>query len=149
MPIMSDQLPRREPTPVRRFLVLLVDAVCRCPRFVLALSLGLCLLSAYAAATRLQYHTSRSDLLSPRKDYQQRWKKYLAEFGDDDDVVAVVKGRDRTRMRQALELLADRVRDRPDLFDRLFYKVDLRGLRDRALLFLTPREIREIAANLQ
>jgi hopanoid biosynthesis associated RND transporter like protein HpnN len=102
-----------------------------------------------AALIRLEYHTQRNDLLSPKKDYQQRWKKYLAEFGDDDDVVAVVKGRDRVRMKQALDLLADKVRDRPDLFDRLFYKVDLRDLRGRALLFLGIDEIRAIAQNLQ
>jgi hopanoid biosynthesis associated RND transporter like protein HpnN len=52
-------------------------------------------------------------------------------------------------MRQALEMLAEKVRQRPELFDRLFYKVDLRDLRGRALLFLTAEEIRSIAANLQ
>jgi hopanoid biosynthesis associated RND transporter like protein HpnN len=134
---------------VRRFLVALVSLVCRHPRRVLTLSLALAGLSVLAALTRLEYHTQRNDLLSPHKDYQQRWRKYLAEFGDDDDVVAVVKGHDRVRMKQALDLLADKVRDRPDLFDRLFYKVDLRDLHGRALLFLGADEIRSIAQNLQ
>jgi hopanoid biosynthesis associated RND transporter like protein HpnN len=41
------------------------------------------------------------------------------------------------------------VRSQPDLFDRLFYKVDLRGLRNRALLFLSLDEIRSIQQNIQ
>ncbi len=52
-------------------------------------------------------------------------------------------------MRQALDALADKIRDRPDLFDRLFWKVDLRGLRNRALLFLSTEEIRSIRDNIQ
>lgn len=139
---------RAEPSRVRRCLVGLVSLACRRPKTVLALSLAAAALSVLAAATCLKYHTSRNDLLSPHKDYQQRWHNYLAEFGDDDDIVAVVKGRDKVRMRQALDALAEKVRARPDLFDRLFYKVDLRGLRDRALLFLTSDEIRQIHDNL-
>src|SRR5262245_21611284 len=127
------------PTFVRRLLVALVAAVCHHPRLVLLAALGLCVASVSAAATRLQYHTSRNDLISARKDYQQRWQKYLAEFGEDDDIVVVVQGGDRERMKAALEAVAARLRQRPDLFDRLFYKVDLRPLRNRALM-LAPYE---------
>jgi hopanoid biosynthesis associated RND transporter like protein HpnN len=143
------QVSPQEPSGVRRLLVALVSTVCRFPRSVLAVSAALCVLSLVAAATRLEYHTQRNDLMSPDKDYQQRWRKYLAEFGDDDDIVAVVRGTDRKQMEQALDALADRVREQPDLFDRLFYKVDLRPLRNRALLFLTKEEIRSIRDNLR
>jgi hopanoid biosynthesis associated RND transporter like protein HpnN len=138
-----------ERSPIRRLLVGLVTLACRFPRTVLAVSVALGAFSLLAAAICLQYQTQRNDLLSPQKDSQKRWKQYLAEFGDDDDIVAVVKGRDRVRMRQALDALADKVRTRPDLFDRLFYKVDLRGLRSRALLFLSTEEIRTIRENIQ
>jgi hopanoid biosynthesis associated RND transporter like protein HpnN len=141
--------PPAETAPVRRLLLALVALACRCPKTVLAVSAVLGALSLLAAATRLQYHTQRSDLLGPDRQSQQRWKQYLAEFGDDDDIVVVVKGRDPVPMRQALESLADKVRTRPDLFDRLFYKVDLRGLRNRALLFLSTEEIRSIKKNIE
>jgi hopanoid biosynthesis associated RND transporter like protein HpnN len=138
-----------EGSPVRRGLVALVCLACRRPRIVLVASLAAAAVSVLAAALFLQYRTSRNDLLSPHKDYQQRWHRYLAEFGDDDDVVVVVKGTDHVRMRQALDALAEKVRDRPDLFDRLFYKVDLRGLRNRALLYLGVDEITKIRDNLR
>src|SRR5258707_1085628 len=119
-----EQLPPEETNLVGRFLVALVALVCRYPRIVLGVSLVLCAVSAIAAATRLEYHTSRNDLISPKKDYQQRWQDYLHEFGDDDDIVAVIKGKDRARMKAALDDLAEKVHGKPELFDRLFYKVD-------------------------
>ncbi|TMQ29440.1 MAG: hypothetical protein E6K70_25680, partial [Planctomycetota bacterium] len=93
--------------------------------------------------------TQRSDLISPNKDYHKRWREYLAEFGNDDDIVVVVKGSDRKRMEEALDLLAKRVQDQPALFDRLFYKVDLRLLQNRALLYLPVEQIQQIQDNLK
>jgi hopanoid biosynthesis associated RND transporter like protein HpnN len=129
-------------------LLALVAAVCRFPRTVLALSAALCALSLYAALFHLQYRTQRGDLISPRKECQQRWHNYVQEFGDDDDIVVVVKGPDRGRMIAALEQVADRIRGQPALFDRLFYKADLRALHDRALLMLPLDEIQKIQHNL-
>lgn len=143
-----EPLPPTGATPVRRLLVALVSAVCRYPTLVLTVSLLTVGLSAFAAATRLQYKTQRNDLISPHKESQQRWRQYLAEFGDDDDMVVVVRGKDPARMKDALESLAGRIRERPELFDRLFYKVDLRSLRNRALMFLPVGEIRKICDNL-
>ena len=111
---------------------------------VLGLSLALCALSVYGSATRLQYKTSRDDLLSPDKDYQKRWQQYLQEFGDDDDIVVVVKGADKERMKSALDALAEQVSRQPEHFDRLFYKVDLLALCNRALLFLPGEQIAQI-----
>jgi hopanoid biosynthesis associated RND transporter like protein HpnN len=136
----------------QRIMIGLVTGACRWPRTVLALVLSLGACSIYLASTRLEYHTQRSDLINPHKDYQQRWLKYLNEFGDDDDIVIVVKGSEpahHERMQQALDLVAERIRGQPDRFDRLFYQVDLRHLRNRALMFLSPEQIGQIQDNLK
>jgi len=132
----------------RRSLVRLVSAVCRYPRVTLTLALFLCALSLYASTTQLKYRTERSDLVNPHKVYQQRWRQYLEEFGDDDDIVVVVQGNNRPRMEKALEALAEEIGRQSNLFDRLFYKVDLRPLRRRALLFLPSDQIQQIQENL-
>jgi hopanoid biosynthesis associated RND transporter like protein HpnN len=137
----ADNVPE---TITRRFLVALVSRVCDHPRLILGLSLALCALSVVAAATRLEYHTSRNDLISARKDYQQRWKKYLDEFGDDDDIVVVVQGREHDRMKKALDAIAARLGEQPELFDRIFYKVDLRPLHGRALLLAPLAQVKTI-----
>ncbi len=135
-----------------RFLVGLVGFACRHPALVLTCALVACGLSLYASTTRLEYRTDRSDLISPHKDYQQRWRQYLAEFGDDDDIVVVVQGAGpayRERMVQAIEALADRLGRDPEHFTRLFYKADLRALHNRALLLLPREQIEKIQDNLQ
>ena len=131
-----------------RLLVGLVSSACRHPRLVLAAALLGCLLSVYASLTFLTYRTQRSDLVNPHKIYQQRWQKYLAEFGADDDIVVVVKGYRRAEMEKALDALAAEIQRQPAVFDRLFYKVDLRSLRNRSLLFLPSQQIEQIQTNL-
>jgi hopanoid biosynthesis associated RND transporter like protein HpnN len=130
-------------------LLAFVSTVCRYPVTVLAVSLLLSALSIVTALTTLQYHTQRNDLLSAHKDYQKRWQRYLDEFGDDDDMVVVVRGTDRTKMEQALEAVAARIREQPTLFNRLFYKVDLRHLHDRALMLLPVEQIADIRRSLE
>jgi predicted RND superfamily exporter protein len=119
--MVPEQNSPHEHSVVRRLLHGLVSVVCRYPFWVLLISLALAGVSLWAAATRLQYKTQRNDLVSPDKEHQQRWREYLAEFGDDDDIVVVVKGTDRPRMEKALEALAARVQAKPDVFDRLRY----------------------------
>jgi hopanoid biosynthesis associated RND transporter like protein HpnN len=145
----TEQLEARESRFIPRLLIGLVLTSARFPRTCLTFTVLLCAISAYGFCTRLTYETRREDLISPTKENQHRWRQFLAEFGNDDDVVVVVKGADPKRMEQALEAVADEVRGQPQLFDRLFYKVDLRLLRDRALLFLRPDQIGAIQENLQ
>ncbi|HZU38619.1 MAG TPA: hypothetical protein VFA18_22020, partial [Gemmataceae bacterium] len=129
---------------VSRLLAGLVNTAASYPRRVLVAAVLIGAVSAWAAASRLEYRTQRSDLVSPKKEYQQHWQRYVEEFGDDNDLVVVVQGHSRQRMREALEALADRVRRQPDRLGSLFYKVDLRGLHDRALLFLTSEQLEQI-----
>jgi hopanoid biosynthesis associated RND transporter like protein HpnN len=116
---------------------------------VLGVALLLSVFSVVLAATRLQYHTSRSDLMDPNKECEKRWRAYLSEFGDDDDMVVVVRGGDRRQMIAALDAVAERIAARPDLFDRLFYRVDLRPLRPRALLLLPVDQVQKIHDDLE
>jgi uncharacterized protein len=136
-------------TLIPRCLAYLVAVMVRYPRTVLMVSFATAAVSGYAFYARMDYRTQRSDLMSPDKDYQKRWQSYRAEFGDDDDMVVVVEGSDRSRMRAAIDAVAGDIGKQPALFERLFYRVDLRGLRNRALLFLSVDQIRAIHDNLQ
>src|SRR5438105_167059 len=96
-----------------------------------------CALALTYTAYRLTYLTHRNDLISQQKDYYQRWKKYVKEFGDDEDLVVVLESASRERQRPeerrqrpemvaVLEEIAARIQADPKRFDRLNYKVDLR-----------------------
>src|SRR4030081_754004 len=84
-----------------------------------ALSCGLCL---FYTCAHLTYENQRNDLHGKDRAYYQRWQQYVKEFGDDDDMVVVVRGQERGQMVAALEDLAGQVRQNPELYDRLFYK---------------------------
>ncbi|MFO0810151.1 MAG: MMPL family transporter [Gemmataceae bacterium] len=140
--------PAAEHSFTARAIAAIVAGCARRPRSVLVVAAIVAAASGLAFTTRLEYRTQRSDLMNPDKDYQRRWNTYLAEFGDDDDMVVVVEGHDRAAMTAALERVADGIRTRPDLFHRLFYKIDLRSLEPHALLFLPPEQIRSIQDNL-
>src|SRR5262245_8593274 len=116
---------------------------------VLGVTCVSCALAVYANFCYLAFQTQRNDLLGPKKASFQRWQQYVDEFGDDDDMVVVVQGANRARMEEALEHLAAELRKEPEHFDRLFYKVDLRALRNRALLFLPAEQIRTIQDSLK
>jgi hopanoid biosynthesis associated RND transporter like protein HpnN len=122
---------------------------CRLPWLVVAFTVVTCAGSVFYALNHLTYQTQRSDLIDKQKGFYQRWQRYLAEFGDDDDMIVVVRGESTERLRRAIDDLAADIKGRPELFDRLFYRVDLRGLRNRALLFLPTEELRGIQDSLR
>jgi hopanoid biosynthesis associated RND transporter like protein HpnN len=105
-------------------------------------------LSIQQSYTRLTYRTQRDDLMSADKACQVRWRAFVAEFGADDDIVFIAEGGDRSKLTEAVEYLAGRLQEEPQFFDRVFHKVDLRPLANRALLFLTEEELRAIDARL-
>ncbi len=126
----------------------LVALVLRAPRLVLTLGAAAIVGSIWLSYAKLEYHTQRNDLLSAEKECQQRWQKYLNAFGDDDDMIVVVKGNDRKRMRAAADDLATELQKRSDLFDRVFHKVDLRPLHPRSLLYLSQDDLAAIDKRL-
>jgi hopanoid biosynthesis associated RND transporter like protein HpnN len=136
------------PTRTARLAAVAVAVAARRPWAVLALAAASVAACGWLAAARLEYHTQRNDLLSAEKDVQKRWQKYLDAFGDDDDLVVVIKGADRRTMAAAADAVADRLAARPDLFDRVFHRVDLRPLYGRSLLFLSADELRAIDRRL-
>jgi hopanoid biosynthesis associated RND transporter like protein HpnN len=132
-----------------RLLAVWVAYVCRHPWLTLAVSFLGVGLSLYFTCSYLQYQTQRNDLISPHKDYYKRWQQYVAEFGEDEDMVVVVRGQDRVQMKAAIEEVAAEIQKQPDSFTGLFFKVDLRSLHNRALLYLPSEQIRQIQQSLQ
>ena len=134
----------KRPDLLARSVAAAVGWVARHPVAVLAAVAVVTAASVVLAGTRLGYHTQRNDLLSADKACQKRWQTYLKAFGDDDDMAVVAEGTDKPQMKAALDAVAERVKQRPELFDRVFHRVDLRSLHDRALLFLSKDEVEAV-----
>ncbi|MCI0380947.1 MAG: MMPL family transporter, partial [Gemmataceae bacterium] len=140
---------KEEKRPTPRVLAWLAGLGCRRPWWMLAATMLSCALCLWCTFSHLTYFNQRNDLHGKDKDYYRRWQAYVAEFGDDDDMVALVEGSSKQRIELALEELAAKIERQPQSFDRLFYKVDLRALRNRALLFLPAEQVRAIQEQLK
>ena len=81
----------------------LTALACRLPWLVVAFTVATCAASIFYALGNLTYQTQRSDLIDKQKGFYQRWQRYLAEFGDDDDMIVVVRGESKQRLRQAID----------------------------------------------
>src|SRR5258708_35467847 len=117
-----------------RLLAALAGFGFRRPWLVLAITTVSCAVAVWYTAENLTYLTHRNDLIGKNKDYYKRWDQYVREFGDDDDMVVVVRGPDRAHIVEALEHLAREIEKQPELFDRLVYKAALRSLGKPALM---------------
>lgn len=131
-----------------RMMVRFVEAVCHRPIGVLALCGALAIAGVAAFCTQTEYYTRRSDLASPDKDYQRRWRSFVSEFGDEDDLVVVVRNGDDAVKKLAINELAAALQARPEQFDRVFAFADVTGLKDRALLYLPAEQLHAIRENL-
>jgi hypothetical protein len=132
-----------------RLIASIVARVSRHPRKVLVTAAVVTLAAILTAYLKLEFHTQRNDLLSAEKLCQQRWQKYIDIFGDDDDLVVVAEGHDRSQMIAALDAVAESVKQQPDLFDRVFYRVDLRHLQDRSLLYLPIEQLNALRQQIE
>ena len=143
------ELPEEEAGLFARVLAWVVGLICRHPWAVLVFTLVSCAACGIYTWKNLTYLTHRNDLISNKKEYLKRWHQYVEEFGDDDDMVVVLRGDDRQKMEKVLDELAAQIEKRPESFERLFYKVDLTSLHRRALLFLPTEQIRQVQHHIQ
>lgn len=92
------------------------------PWLVFALGMLLCATALLYSYKKLEFKTHRDDMISNRKWCQQNWKHYLAEFGQDDDMVVVALGGNEQNKIDALEQLAKKLSEHQESFDRIFSK---------------------------
>lgn len=105
-----------------RTLRAVVRLACQAPRWTVFVALLLACAAATLAILRLEMRSSRLDLLSPQREYNQRWLAYLAEFGGDDDVVFVCQGPSES-LEAVAARIAERVAAEPNLGEPL-WKID-------------------------
>jgi uncharacterized protein len=118
--------------------------VLRAPRVTLGCCILLAVLSGTYAWQVLELRTSRLDLLNPRSPFHQRWIAYLEEFGEDDDAVVVVEGRDSRKVAVVLEELGRRLEDAGDLFQSVMHRVDTASIESKGLYLLEPESLERV-----
>ncbi len=132
----AERMPPSEWSPLARPVVGLTRVVIRFPELTLLVAGAVAVLSVMVAVRGLEFHTKRSDLLSPKSDYHRRWIAYTKEFGDKEDVVVVVQGEHPTAVAAATDDVATALATKPELFHAVLQKVDTSSLRSKGLYYL-------------
>lgn len=120
--------------------VLLAPALRRPMTVVLAAGF-LAALSLLLAATRLEFHTNRLDLISSGDRYKKLEERYGQEFEElPERVVVVIRSENPATAKGFAAALGRRWETDPHI-DKVFYRIGLDSLKNKALLYLSPDDL--------
>jgi len=122
-----------------RLLNRLADAVVRYPRWFLypqVLLFVFCVWFTAFSPWKLQFDSSRDNLVGGDKKYHQNFLRFKKEFSLPDELVVVVESENKEKNRQFVERLGAKLEAETNLFNDVVWKGDLKMLGSKALLFV-------------
>jgi predicted RND superfamily exporter protein len=129
----------------------LADAVIRYPRwffFPQIVLFGFCVWFTAFSPWKLQFDSSRDNLVGGDKKYHQNFLRFKKEFPLPDELVVVVESEDKEKNRQFVERLGAKLEVETNLFMDVVYKGDLKMLGSKALLFVPENDLGELRQTL-
>lgn len=118
------------------------------PRLILGLSLLMSLLSIAYTIRNMEFLTGRDDLMPKNAPFQVDYRAYRAEFGDQEEIVAVIESDDAERTTRAADTLYARLNREQGVFREVFHPGGLPFFRKNGLLFMPLDEIRQLRNTL-
>ena len=116
---------------------------------VVALSIILAGLSIWVTGEKLTFKTGRGDLVAKGLPYVKLYEEYRDQFEDLEGMVIVAEGESPEKMAEFAEILAVKLKVRPDLFSQVIYKFDTSYFRSRFLLYLDPPDLESLQTKLE
>lgn len=110
--------------------------------------LALVALSIWFTVEKLEFHTSRDNLVGADRPYRKVFHAFKKEFPVQDAIVVVVESADLDKNRQFVERLGARMERETNLLAGTFYKGDLKLLGPKALLFLPEAGLKDLQKTL-
>ncbi|HEY2663044.1 MAG TPA: MMPL family transporter [Candidatus Binataceae bacterium] len=119
------------------------------PWLILGGALILTIWSILYTKNHLEFRTGQSDLISSSTRDSRNYLSYTSEFPDIDGLIVVIRAKpDAARAEAFADSLAHRLAADPNNIKSVFYKIDRGLLADRALLYLSPADLRELSSRL-
>ena len=122
----------------------LVRASSQRPFLTVFVSVGCAALAIAYTASGLAFEASTLHLLPSGRTYVSLYRQYSAEFGELDDMVIVVQGRTVAESKAYAASLVHNLAQSPIRFHRLVYRINPKHFEQRALLYLSMDELREL-----
>ncbi|PYM11667.1 MAG: hypothetical protein DME18_13410 [Verrucomicrobia bacterium] len=132
-----------------RVLRWLSNSVYHYPRLFFYPQLFLFIVSIIYTVAKLEFNTSRDDLVGAEKQYHKNYLRYKKEFIAQDELVAVVESEDMEKNRQFVERLGARLESETNLFTDVIYNNDVTMLGKKALLFFPEKDLKELLQTLR
>jgi predicted RND superfamily exporter protein len=127
---------------------LFIDLALRHPFGVLGVTLLGVLGALLLSATQLEFHTNRLDLVSSANRYKQLDEAFSVEFEDPTErVIVVIRSTDPQQAKAFATALAERWETDPTI-EKVFYRVPVEALRDKALFCLSEAELATLRQTL-
>jgi hopanoid biosynthesis associated RND transporter like protein HpnN len=96
----------------------------------------------------MQFLTGRDDLMPKNAPFQRDYRAYRAEFGDQEEIVAVIESDDAALSTRAADALFETLTRERGVFRDLFYPGGLPFFRDSGMLFMPLEELRKLRHTL-
>jgi hopanoid biosynthesis associated RND transporter like protein HpnN len=126
----------------------LFSFVSRRPRLILVLALLCSIASVFYTVGNMEFLTGRDDLMPKNAPFQVDYRAYRAEFGDQEEIVAVIEADDAERATRAADALYARLKREQGVFREVFYPGGLPYFRTNGLLFMPLEDIRQLRSTL-
>jgi hopanoid biosynthesis associated RND transporter like protein HpnN len=126
----------------------LFAVISRNPRLILGLALLLSAISVFYTFRNMEFLTGRDDLMPKNAPFQVDYRAYRAEFGDQEEIVAVIESDDAERATRAADALYARLSKDNGLYREVFYPGGLPYFRKNGLLFMPLEDIKKLRATL-
>ncbi|MBI2353511.1 MAG: MMPL family transporter [Deltaproteobacteria bacterium] len=118
------------------------------PRLILALALLISVLSLIYTKRNMEFLTGRDDLMPRNAPFQVDYRAYRAEFGDQEEIVAVIESDDAEKSTRAADALHERLNREKGVFREVFYPGGLPFFRRNGLLFMPLEDIKRLRQTL-
>jgi hopanoid biosynthesis associated RND transporter like protein HpnN len=118
------------------------------PRLILGVALLLSAASVVFTVRNMEFLTGRNDLMPQNSSSQVDYRAHRAEFGDNEEIVAVIESDDAERTTRAADALYARLKQEQGVFREVFYPGGLPYFRKNGLLFMPLEDIRRLRATL-
>ena len=116
---------------------------------VILVSLLIAGLSVWITIEELSFKKNRGDLVAEKLDYVKNYEKYRQEFDDFDGMMVVVAGEDPEKMKAFADSFVVRLKQFPQNFPKVFYKVDTEYFRGKGLLYLDQDELFDLKIKIE
>ena len=122
--------------------------VSKYPRLILAVALLFSAISVLYTIKNMTFLTGRDDLMPRNAPFQVDYRAYRAEFGDQEEIVAVLESDDAAKATKAADALYAALNREKRVFRDVFYPGGLPFFRTNGLLFMPLEDIRNLRRTL-